>query len=269
MVLWNKKWILFSIIGFLLNAFPVASLYFTSDFPAETKNKENTQIISVLLSNVFSSNNRYNLLLNQIETNKPDFIIVLELSPAWANALKPIEEYYPHNIVIPRNDNFGIALYSKQPLHDIEIHDFAQNSIPTISANYQINKSTNKNLQIIATHPLPPINASLAEQQVVHLQKLASYINKQDKSQVLLAGDFNSTPWSPHYKNLIQQTNLSNTRQGFGIYPSWPTGLKSSLLQIPLDHIFVSKGIHTKAFKTLQSINSDHLPVYVKLELVK
>lgn len=263
LVLHNKKWLMISILGLLLNAFPVASLY----LPAQTTSKENTQIISLLLSNVLSSNHRYDLLLNEIETKKPDFIIVLELSPQWANALKPIEEHYPHNKIIPRTDNFGIALYSKYPLHDIEVIDFAHNSIPSISAKYQIHN--NKHVQIIATHPLPPMNASLAEQQIVHLKKLATFINKPRKedTRILLAGDFNSTPWSPHYKKLLQQTDLANTRQGFGIYPSWPTGLKSPFLQIPLDHIFVSKNIHAKAFKTLQSVGSDHLPIFVKLEI--
>lgn len=266
LVLWNKKWLIVSIVGLLLNVFPVVSLY----FPAETKSKENAHTLSVLLSNVLSSNHRYYLLLNEIETIKPDFVIVLELSPQWAGALKPIESDYPYNKVIPRNDNFGIALYSKHPLSDIEIYDFAQNNIPTISAKYQINKHENKYLQIIATHPLPPINASLAKQQKVHLESLAEYINKQQANKntsILLAGDLNSTPWSPHYKNLLRQTHLSNTRQGFGIYPTWPTSLNTPLLQIPLDHVLVSKHIHTTVFKTLQSIGSDHLPVFVTLKI--
>jgi len=271
-VLWNKKWLMLSLMGLALNAFPVGSLYLPANTldnqtQANKEGNKQTQTLSVLLSNVLSSNHRYDLLLNQIEVQQPDLIIVLELNPLWANALKTIEEQYPHNKIIPRNDNFGIALYSKHPLHDIQVLDFAQNSIPSISANYQIEQ--NKRLQIIATHPLPPMNASLAEQQIVHLQKLAAYINilKQDGTQILLAGDFNSTPWSPLYKNLIKQTTLTNTRQGFGIYSSWPTKLKSPLLQIPLDHIFISKNIHTRTIKTLQPMGSDHLPVYVELEI--
>lgn len=257
-----------SLLGLVLNVYSVGSLYYPANtFSNKTPSNKQTETLSVLLSNVLSSNHRYDLLLKEIETNKPDFIIILELNPQWANALKPIEKQYPYNKIIPRNDNFGIAIYSKHLLHNIHVHDFAQNGIPSISAEYQTHK--NKRLQIIATHPLPPMNASLAEQQIVHLKQLAAYINKQKQEniQTILAGDFNSTPWSPRYKRLLTQTGLNNTRQGFGIYPSWPTMLKYSWLQIPLDHIFVSKNIHARAINTLQPMGSDHLPVYVELEI--
>jgi len=258
----NKKWLAIALLGLLLNAIPVLSLCcFSIKF--DTATAATTNKASLLLSNVLSSNKNYQLLLNAIDKHKPDFIVILELNPSWEKALQSLDEHYPFQKVIPRNDNFGIALYSKVSLTNIEVKDFAQNDIPSIIANAHL---FDQELRIIATHPLPPMNAALAKQQQQHLENLARFI-QNNKGSTLLAGDFNSTPWSPRYKNLIKKTGLINTRQGRGLYPSWPTGLKFSALQLPLDHILVSNNIRTQNIKRLDSIGSDHYPIYVEIRL--
>ncbi len=254
LLVFNKKWLVISLLGLILNAVPVLSFCCYSIKPAAvTSNKA-----SLLLSNVQSSNRHYQYLLDRIATHKPDFIVLLEFSPDWANALIPLDEHYPFQKLIPRNDNFGIALFSKFPLSNVEVKDFAQNGIPSIVATAQL---FNQTLRIIATHPLPPMNSTMAAQQEQHLENLAAFINKDKNSASLLAGDFNSTPFSPRYKKLIKETGLINSRQGKGLYPSWPSNLVYKALQIPLDHVLISKGIQSQSMKRLESIGSDHYPI--------
>jgi len=104
------------------------------------------------------------------------------------------------------------------------------------------------------------MNESFAQQQKSHFKALAEYIKKSKKSTVV-AGDLNTAFWSSAYKNLIA-SSLINTRQGFGIIPSWSV---NSILQLPLDHVLVSKNIQTVNIQAMQSIDSDHLPIYVEL----
>ncbi len=259
----NKKWLSIALVGLLLNTIPVLSFCCFALTPGTATAAINHKT-SLLLSNVLSSNRHYQSLLNEVQSHRPDFIILLEFSPAWQKALKPLDKHYPFQKLIPRNDNFGMALYSKFPLSNISVEDFAQNDIPSIHANAQIFQ---QELRIIATHPLPPMNAAMAEQQKKHLEQLATFITKNKNLPTLLAGDFNSTPWSPLYKKLITTTRLTNTRQGHGLYPSWPTTLGFSALQIPLDHVLLSSNIQTHSIKRLDTIGSDHYPIYVEFKL--
>ena len=262
----NKKWLLLSLLGLLLNAIPVLSIYMPTEIDAVGKNNK----VSLLLTNVLTSNQSYAALLKTIERKQADIIVVLELGYQWANELRAIDKKYPYQELIPRTDNFGIGLYSKYPLENIQVMDFSTNGIPSITASIRFNRNY---LNIIATHPIPPMNESLAEQQKLHLENLARFTqSKRDKTKsinttlILVAGDLNSTPWSPRYKKFMSSTGLINTRQGKGIYPSWSAGgIVGDLLQIPLDHVLVTENIYTQKFEKLGSINSDHFPIYVEL----
>lgn len=265
-IFFNKKWLLLSLFGLLLNAIPVLSIYLPSETTATGKNNQ----VSLLLTNVLTSNQSYGSLLKEIERKQADIIVVLELGYQWANELRTIDKKYLYQELIPRTDNFGIGLYSKYPLENIRVMDFSTNDIPSITASILFDGN---HLNIIATHPIPPMDESLAEQQKLHLENLASFTqSKKDKTisinttLLLVAGDLNSTPWSPRYKKFMSSTGLINTRQGKGIYPSWSAGgIVGDLLQIPLDHVLVTNNIHTQKFEKLDSINSDHFPIYVEL----
>jgi endonuclease/exonuclease/phosphatase (EEP) superfamily protein YafD len=265
-ILFNKKWLLLSLFGLLFNAIPVLSIYLPSETTATGKNNQ----VSLLLTNVLTSNQSYGSLLKEIERKQADIIVVLELGYQWANELRTIDKKYPYQELIPRTDNFGIGLYSKYPLENIQVMDFASNGIPSITAGIQFDRNY---LNIIATHPIPPMDESLAEQQKLHLENLANFTQSKreitasiNTTPVVIAGDLNSTLWSPRYREFMSSSGLINTRQGKGIYPSWPAGgIIGDLLQIPLDHVLVTDNIHTQKFEKLDSINSDHFPIYVEL----
>jgi len=259
-IFFNKKWLILSLVGLLFNADSVLSIYLPAGIDEAGKSNE----VSLLLANVLSSNQSYVVFLNEIERKQADIIVVLELSPQWANELKAIDEKYPYQKLVPRAGNFGIGLYSKYPLENIGVVDFAGNGIPSITASLLFNGN---HLNIIATHPIPPMNAPLAEQQKIHFESLASFIKSKKDMAVLIAGDLNSTPWSPRYRKLMNDAGLKNTRQGKGVYPSWSAGgAVGYLLQIPLDHVLVTDNIYTLKFEKLDSINSDHFPIYVELK---
>ncbi len=251
-----RKWLLISLIGFSFNALAIFPLYLPSKVTASTQTE--SQQFSVLLANVLSSNQSKQKFVKLIQKKQADFVIALEIDRLWANALQEISSDYPYKIVIPRNDNFGIALYSKHSLTNIHKLDFAKNNIPSIASVAHI---AGKEVQIIATHPFPPFTRSFAQQQKSHFRALSKYI-KKSKSATVIVGDLNTAFWSSAYKDLIELSALKNTRQGFGIIPSWSV---NSILQLALDHVLVSENIQTLNIQAMQSIDSDHLPIYVEL----
>ena len=83
----------------------------------------------------------------------------------------------------------------------------------------------------------------------------------EEESSVMLIGDLNITSWSPVFWELLRKGGLTDSRQGFGIQPTWPVWLP--VLLIPIDHILVSEKIVIHSREVGPNIGSDHYPVVV------
>lgn len=72
-------------------------------------------------------------------------------------------------------------------------------------------------------------------------------------------------PWSVEFRRMKYCLNLRDSRQGFGIYPTWPTF--NPLLGIPIDHVLVSSGIQIGFHRPTNSFGSDHFPLFTRFNL--
>lgn len=79
----------------------------------------------------------------------------------------------------------------------------------------------------------------------------------EDSETFMMMGDFNLTPWAPHFRD------LPGKRAGDPRWTAtWPTRL--SLLGIPIDHIMYDGDLELVEVRVLESIGSDHLPVLAR-----
>ncbi len=60
--------------------------------------------------NVYFHNRDYERTLEMIRREDPDFVLLLEITPDWAEAMRALEATYPHGHLEPRKDSGGIAL---------------------------------------------------------------------------------------------------------------------------------------------------------------
>ena len=73
----------------------------------------------------------------------------------------------------------------------------------------------------------------------------------------LMMGDFNLTPWTPHFRD------LPGKRAGDPRWTAtWPTPLRA--LGIPIDHIMFDGELELVEVRVLEPIGSDHLPVLAR-----
>ena len=236
-----------------MNLATVLPLYIaTGDRPPE-----GTPTIRVLLLNVNTRQGDFFKVRRLIADKNPDLVILEEVSDLWLAGLKSINASYPYSISRPREDNFGIALFSRFPL-DGKVVDFEPGGVPSIVATVVIEK---KRLQVIATHPLPPIGRLYSEHRNNQLALLPSYISAS--LPVILAGDLNTTPWNYYFKKLLRQSGLKDSSRGYGIQPTWPNN--NPLLRIPIDHLLHSSDIRIVDRYTGGDVSSDHYPVIVDL----
>ncbi len=217
--------------------------------------------IKLLHANVLSSNDDYDRLLELVANEQPDLIFVQELSPAWLEAIRPLQTTYPYTYTEPRQDNFGIGLFSRLPLDTVTHVASPPLDFPTIVATLTVN---GEQLTLINTHPMIPLGRANVEARNEHLDSVAA-LAKQAKRPVMLIGDFNTTVWTRPYRALEAETGLRNSRQGFGILPTWSTFMPFAMIAI--DHALVSDGIGVVETRTGPRIGSDHLPLILTVAL--
>jgi len=249
-----KKIALISALIMLLNLYQIIPFYIP--VKNDISLKQNEDSIKLLQLNVLVSNKEYEKVRNLIKKYDPDILMLNEINRNWVEALSNSLSDFKYQIELPRNDYFGMAVYSKFEC-DLEERYFESSETPYIIANVQDN---DKRFTLIFTHLCSPQNLKLFEYRATQLDELTKL---SLKNRFILAGDFNLTNYSSYYRNFLKTTKLVDSRKGFGLQHSWPTF--TPIFRLSLDHYFVSKDIKVIDRKVLESVGSDHFPVLIKL----
>ena len=219
-------------------------------------------IFRALLANVHSGNRDDDRIRHAITTTNPDFIMLLEVTPWLMERLANLRDRYPYRIAEPREDNFGIALFSRWPILNAAVMQIGPAGLPSIRT---VLDSGGCRFTLLGTHPPPPVSAELAQDRNDQLADLARLV-RQTRQPTLLLGDLNLSPWSPYFAQLLADSGLQDSAAGRSIQASWPVAWPP--LWIPIDHALYSDGIRIRYRETGPAIGSDHYPVIVDFQVV-
>jgi endonuclease/exonuclease/phosphatase (EEP) superfamily protein YafD len=246
----------FGIFAFV-NLCTIAPLYLGKD----AQPTEVSRSYRGLLINVNTESGVPSKVAQAIGQLDPDVVALEEVSDRWLSSLSVALRPYPYSKAMPREDNFGIALYSKYPLVQGEIRQIGEADVPSAIAELEL---PDGRLTVIATHPLPPAGPEYSRLRNEQLARLPEFV-KRARSPVLLLGDLNATPWCSHFKRLLSRTGMRDSSQGRGVLGTWPTFLPIFL--IPIDHCLHTSGVHVTRMTTGPKTGSDHYPVVVDFGL--
>jgi len=216
-----------------------------------------------MLMNILAINGNTEQVLEAIEQADPDLLLLEEVTPIWEDELKVLNSTYPYRVAEPQEGCFGIMLLSKHPIKNGTVREIGKEGLPSITADIYF---PDGEISVIGTHPLPPVGGRFSNSRNEQLAALPEVVVNQ-KHPVLLIGDLNVSPWTPHFSNLIKESGLKNSMQGFGFQPTWPAQLP--FLKIPLDHMLHSEGITIHNRMVGKSVGSDHLPVIVDFTVMR
>lgn len=77
----------------------------------------------------------------------------------------------------------------------------------------------------------------------------------------VVMGDFNTTPWSPPFRQLLHDGRLFSSLNGFGLQVSWPES--NILLRIPIDHALLGPGLAATERGTGPAFGSQHRSLHL------
>ncbi len=218
--------------------------------------------ISILVSNVLTTNTSYDRLINLVNSKNPDILLTLETDKKWETELEILEEDYKYAVKIPMDNLYGMHLYSKLELQNIKIKYLIDDEIPSIHGHAIL--ANGHPVKIHCLHPKPPsptedLTSTNRDAELLFVGRDV----KSDQETVLVIGDLNDVAWSRTTRLFRKISGLMDPRLGRGFYNTFHTGYW--IFRWPLDHVFHTPDFTLVSIARLKSIGSDHFPMYIKL----
>lgn len=217
----------------------------------------------LLITNVLMENTRHDLLLRAIRDADPDVVLAVETDEAWARALRPLRETYPHGVDRPQDNWYGLMLFSRLELVDCRVEFLVQDDIPSVSTQVVMRDGTAVFLHGIHPRPPEPIRDQDSTPRDAELVVVGKRIQEAPDRPTVVAGDLNDVAWSPTSELFTRLAGLLDPRRGRGFFNSY--NAKNPFLRYPLDHVFHSHHFRLVSLERLPSVGSDHFPVLVEL----
>ena len=208
--------------------------------------------IKVAHFNVSASDEDYESTINTMLATDADLISIQELTPDWEYALEEtLSEKYPYSSSVVRFDPFGLAIYSKNPISQLDTFYFED--IPNLSGIVDIKNSNNRRFKFICGHTTPPLYSIAYQKMKGHLKILAEHA-AQDSIPVITIGNFHAPPWWGEIQELRETANLADSRRSaaYGI---------SEIFQNPGDYIFYGEDFNCLSFENIFTPKSSHLGI--------
>ncbi|MDH5276172.1 MAG: endonuclease/exonuclease/phosphatase family protein [Gammaproteobacteria bacterium] len=192
-----------------------------------------------------------------LEAKSADLVVLSEFTPRWREELRGLERAYPYFALRTRRNAWGIAVYSKHPLLAIEDLDLGDDTSSQLRVLVELPDGL---AEVYAVHLASPVTPRRAARRNTQLRRLAERIAAGDAVMPrIAAGDFNTTPYSPYFQDLLRDARLSDGRRPFGLHVTWPAWPVP--LWIPIDHCLAGGPLTVTRVATGPPIGSDHLPL--------
>ncbi|WP_235062767.1 endonuclease/exonuclease/phosphatase family protein [Indibacter alkaliphilus] len=230
---------------------------FSSKMVQTAKGKSHSDI-SVMVINVFQYNRAYHKATELLESESPDLFVLVETDFKWAEAMVKFKPKYPFFVEVPKDNTYGMVLYSKIPIKEKFVRYLIEDEVPSIEVLLDDQKLGQ--VSIFALHPTPPVPSENPRSTERDAEILVVGKKVKDlKRPVLVLGDLNDVGWSYTSELFLKVSGLLDPRRGRGMFSTFHA--KYFFMRWPLDHIFVSRHFTLKKLKTHRYIGSDHFPI--------
>lgn len=205
----------------------------------------------------------YQAISTYIEREAPQIVVLQELNANHVNGLLPrLKARYSHQVVC---ELCGLAVLATTPLKTVDVQPGVR---PWLGVLWTAPSGTV--YRVFGVHLPWPFEP---DEQASEIDALGASL-RASKEPVVVAGDFNLTPWSWKLNKLAWSNGL--TRQGtFAV--SWPVHSQfkwwSKYRKWPLpsfvliDNVLTSPGVTSAGFLAGPNLGSDHRPVTARLRL--
>ena len=217
--------------------------------------------VKVFYANILYTNTGFDILEQTITKEQPDVVVLVEFSDLHKENM---EDFFRTNYPYMSRNSWSETLawdiiFSKYPLENI--------GVPVTKGTWTYSHLTlsplhNEKIDLYVVHTAAPVSLEKFVMRNRQLDKLANDLQqerKNNKSESLMIGDFNLSPWSFYYQQFIEKLwdDFQNQTNKNGIdYTRSFLGQK--IMRSHIDQLFTTKGIKIHQFYIEDLLWSDH-----------
>ena len=247
-----------------LQMWPYTRLHEVQTVSVDPHDVDAERRIRFVASNVLMENRDGERWLRTIREVAPDLVAAVETDEWWAETASGLKDMLPHSVEVPQDDTYGMCLFSRFPLEDVEVRHLVEDTVPSIWATVRLPSGEAVSLTIL--HPRPPRPDIQQDSDLRDAELVMAGRDLDDvDGPVIVAGDLNDVAWS-HTTRLFQEvSSLLDPRVGRGPFSTFHAD--HGWLRYPLDHVFHSEHFALAEIRRLGHIGGDHFPILVELAL--
>ena len=142
------RWMSVAGIMLLMNGFAlvnygaIASDAFRSALAQSDGQDDNTVpptvALRLMVYNMYFQNNDLGAVVDEVRSYDPDILFLMEYSDAIQAKIETEFTNYPYQLIRPSRMTMGLALFSRIPFDETEIHRFEETRIPIFEAVMQV-----------------------------------------------------------------------------------------------------------------------------------
>ena len=243
------RWAIF-VVGAIATGW--ATLAVTTIGSCAAPDDGNAPSFTVLTFNIHGINLELEAIEQRIREANADAVILIEYAPIHTPIASALADLYPAHVDCAQERGCFVGMLARDPFTLASTSGRNQGTPPIVSARFSATEDRPA-FTLIGTHIARPFDGG-GRWQARDLDRLAEAVNATEGPMVV-AGDFNATPWSHAMTGFRDDTGLCGAP---GYRPTWPVWLAA--MGLPIDHVLVSTGFGVSA-ETLPPAGSDHLPV--------
>jgi len=239
----------------VINGLLVLPLY--TDSPATAVGEDTMTIVSF---NVGQRASIRDATFRWIDTFEPDLVVLQESTDLWVDADEMAQPYVVQN-ELPIDRTYGITVLSKegvetQLLRVTQIRDTVVRVEATIGAQpvviyvVQCRLASNE------------VDAGYRDEYLAEVSRMA----QAETVATVVVGDFQASPWSHAFRDLVSEAELQDSMSGFGLQTTWPAD-RWAFFRIPFDHLLHGEELTTVDRYLGPTLGVDHRPLVVELGL--
>ncbi|MDP1875680.1 endonuclease/exonuclease/phosphatase family protein [Phenylobacterium sp.] len=219
--------------------------------------------LKIIQMNSWSGRNQtMNETADWLVSQDPDIIVVEESSRRFQRALEARGDY--HRTCDP-DDRCEVIIYSKVAPVSGGLPRVEEGSyFPATRATFA---APGGDFTVIGAHYTWPIPAGPQQQQSLRLVRMAELY---DRDRLIIAGDFNSTPWSFTLRRQDEALGVTRRNRSMLTWPAMAFSRWNIHMPLPflaIDHVYAGSDWKTVSVERGPSLGSDHFPVIVTLAL--
>lgn len=228
---------------------------------ADARSVPGGEPLRVVSANVLASNPTPEKVLDVVRASGADIVVLVDArDDRWRGVLAAMGELYPHRAPEGWRDGAPVLLFSRAPIVAARVER------PTGRRPYLVAEVSAGGgvVTVAGVHPPSPTDPGDTRRRNRQLDHIATTVEDTARP-LIVVGDLNTSPWSPHFRDLLTATGLRNAAAGQGWIPTWPTWFWPAL--IPIDHVLVRGPLGVEDLERGPDVGSDHYPLIADLRL--